>query len=87
MHNRILRNILPYYGIVFLPQTIPVSLQNVDAGMSQNRELPFRAVSHWQRMSEMRGRDCLRYPSESPGGKVMREAFLGGLVKVLDRQT
>jgi len=83
MHNRILKDILPRFGVIFLPQTIPIAPPNVDIGKSENGESLLQTMVE-SRVSDMRRRDCLRYPFGSPGGKAIEEAFLGGLAKVLD---
>lgn len=67
MQNYLLQILLPQYGVVYLPQTIPVS--------------PF--VPDSSLVHSDRPMDCIRQPFGSAHGRAMEVVFSGGLAGIL----
>jgi hypothetical protein len=76
MHDRLLSSILPHFGVVYLPLTIPLAPANIT----------YKGTTEAQKelFGEAR-KDCLRYPPGEPEGKALGTAFLGGLVRLLEQ--
>jgi hypothetical protein len=76
MQNRLMRDLLPHFGIIFFPQAIifpPPAESQILSG-----------VSH---IKQSYAKDCLTYPFSSPGAKAMETIFLGGLVRLAEQTT
>lgn len=79
MQNRLMQDILPHFGIVFLPQAI-LSHPPAEVQILGRREVA-------SRNKHSRANDCLTYPFSTPGAKAMETIFLGGLVRLAEQTT
>lgn len=70
MQNRLMHELLPYYGVVFYAQGIPEPPEDDHHPVVLGRR---RHVG-----------DCLLYPATTTHGKAMQSTFLNGLVKLLE---
>ena len=76
MHNKLLPDLLPHFGIVYLPLSFPLAPANMSyKGGREDRKGIF----------EEERKECIRYPFQEPEGKALETAFLGGLVKLLEQ--
>lgn len=77
MQDRLLPNILPHFGIVYLPLAIPLAPPNITyKGRKKEGKNMF---------GQEERKDCLSYPLGVPEGRALEVAFLGGLVRFLEQ--
>ncbi|KAM6501954.1 hypothetical protein JOM56_001931 [Amanita muscaria] len=73
----LLPNILPHFGIVYLPLAIPLAPPNITyKGRKKEGKNMF---------GQEERKDCLKYPLGVPEGRALEVAFLGGLVRFLEQ--
>jgi hypothetical protein len=70
MQNRLMRDILPHFGIVFLPLSHPAKPRSISRGK----------VDTYHERSP--AKDCLTYPFYTTGAKAMETIFLGSLIRL-----
>jgi hypothetical protein len=79
MQNRLMRDILPHFGIVFFPQAT-ISHPPAEIYILGRGEI----ASH---NKQTRAKDCLTYPFSTSGADAMETIFLGGLVRLAEQTT
>ncbi|KAF8629399.1 hypothetical protein AX15_003454 [Amanita polypyramis BW_CC] len=76
MHDRLLPSLLPHFGIVYLPLSIPLAPANIT----------YKGTKNGGKGLFTEGRkDCIRYPFRESEGRALETAFLGGLVRLLEQ--
>ncbi len=76
MHDNLLPNLLPHFGIVYLPLSFPLAPANVS----------YKGTGEGVRnLFDEERKECIRYPFHIPESKALETAFLGGLVELLEQ--